>query len=120
MAAHKHAALMLLFAQDAKQTENPSDLWEFRVVDSTGRLRAEWISCGSRNPEWMLNHEYRRKPTPIETYHLMCSDGSMSQGYASRKELQDKRGKYLSGRTSSRFVRITSIDGKPIKIEAIE
>jgi len=57
MAAHKHAALMLQYAQDAAETETPWERWE---VCRNGA----W--CGfTDNPMWVLEYEYRRKPKTI-------------------------------------------------------
>lgn len=57
MAAHKHAALMLQYAQDAAESETPWDRWE---VCRNGA----WYGF-TDNPMWVLEYEYRRKPKTI-------------------------------------------------------
>ena len=59
MTAHKHAALMLLFAQDAAETEQPWELWE---VLNQGAFT--WRGC-DRSPRWDWHSDYRRKPRTI-------------------------------------------------------
>ena len=59
MTAHKHAALMLQYAQDAMETDTPWKKWEVNVPTS-GR----WDSLYG-HPTWIVEYEYRRKP------HLM-------------------------------------------------
>ena len=61
MAKHKHAALMLQYAQDWAETEEPWKRWE---VTSH---RGEWVAlCG--HPYWKEESEYRRKSrTPTHT-----------------------------------------------------
>ena len=57
MTAHKHAALMLQYAQDAQTTDKPWELWEMSQL----HLCRNWIDC-EHNPNWADNIEYRRKP----------------------------------------------------------
>ena len=58
MAKHKHAALMLQYAQDWAETEEPWKQWE---VTSH---RGEWVAlCG--HPYWKEESEYRRKPRTL-------------------------------------------------------
>ena len=57
MTAHKHAALMLQYAQDAAETDTPWERWEFNP-------NSTWQPCGN-NPGWFTNSEYRRKPQVI-------------------------------------------------------
>ena len=54
--AHKHAALMLQYAQDALETETPWERWQIRVLDTEG-----WLDCASGIGFSDLC-EYRRKP----------------------------------------------------------
>ena len=56
MTAHKHAALMLQYAQDALETARPWERWQLRAPAS-GR----WLDCGSEIGFSTLC-EYRRKP----------------------------------------------------------
>lgn len=58
MTAHKHAALMLQYAQDAAETDKPHERWEFRHISEQGK----WKPFTSTHPIWLLDHEYRRKP----------------------------------------------------------
>lgn len=56
---HKHAALMLQFAQDAQETETPWERWQYKS-HATGK----WSNFYG-NPGWKDNYEYRRKPIVI-------------------------------------------------------
>jgi len=56
MTAHKHADLMALYAEDAKETETPWAQWEFRPKNQDN-----WAHL-NRHPEWGAYTEYRRKP----------------------------------------------------------
>ena len=58
MTAHKHAALMLQYAQDAAETDRPWEQWEYKLHGEP------WFEC-ERNPTWPENVEYRRKPQVI-------------------------------------------------------
>lgn len=57
MTAHKHAALMLQYAQDAAETDTPWERWEVGI-------KGEWYPL-SANPAWELTQGYRRKPQVI-------------------------------------------------------
>ena len=57
MTAHKHAALMLQYAQDAAETDRPWERWEVGI-------KGEWYPL-SANPAWELTQGYRRKPQVI-------------------------------------------------------
>ena len=52
---HKHAELMMQYAQDAQETPEPWERWEF---SSIGR---KWSQLTS-NPTWVTSIQYRRKP----------------------------------------------------------
>lgn len=54
MTAHKHAALMLQYAQDAAETDTPWERWEYRTPDGG------WWDMDS-SPCWDEEAEYRRK-----------------------------------------------------------
>ena len=56
MTAHKHAALMLQYAQDAAETDKPWDRWQFRGLDTE-----KWLDCAGGIGFSNLC-EYRRKP----------------------------------------------------------
>lgn len=58
MTAHKHAALMLQYAQDAAETDRPWERWEYKLHGEP------WFECES-NPTWSENIRYRRKPQVI-------------------------------------------------------
>lgn len=55
---HKHAELMLAYAQDAQKTDKPWLLWEFRYNDD------KWLPLED-NPWWAYSIEYRRKVKTI-------------------------------------------------------
>ena len=59
MTAHKHAALMLQYAQDAAETDKPWERWEFKVKPDV------WCNL-SEHPAWLEHKEYRRKPQMIK------------------------------------------------------
>ena len=59
MTAHKHAALMAQYAQDALETDTPWKKWEINVPTS-GR----WDSLYG-HPTWIVEYEYRRKPRTL-------------------------------------------------------
>lgn len=52
---HIHADLMALYAEDAKTTDKPWELWEFKDVDGVW-----WRN--PHHPIWGTGTEYRRKP----------------------------------------------------------
>lgn len=52
--AHKHAALMLQYAQDAAETTEPWTRWEYKLHGEP------WFECSS-TPIWSENVRYRRK-----------------------------------------------------------
>lgn len=58
MTAHKHAALMLQYAQDAAETEKPWERWEYNSDRG-------WHQC-EKHPAWFVCSEYRRKPEIIK------------------------------------------------------
>lgn len=57
MTAHKHAALMLQYAQDAAETDSPWERWEI--------LRGKSWCDLTETPTWIEYMEYRRKPQVI-------------------------------------------------------
>ena len=56
--AHIHAELMAQYAEDAKQHDEPWELWQ-HGDDET------WTSC-TTHPGWFSDHSYRRKPRTIQ------------------------------------------------------
>ena len=63
MTAHKHAELMLQYAQDAIETDEPWTMWEVR-----SNSKSPW-SPGSRGICFDSTCEYRRKPRTL-TYTI--------------------------------------------------
>lgn len=57
MTAHKHAALMLQYAQDWAETDEPWSRWQYSH-------NGEWKPLLG-HPGWHEEHEYRRKPRTI-------------------------------------------------------
>ena len=56
---HKHAELMMQYAQDAMETSEPWERWALFLPNGCG-----WVDCTS-NPSWYDHIEYRRKPKMI-------------------------------------------------------
>lgn len=66
MTAHKHAALMLQYAQDAAETDTPWERWE--TSESKTKIGDTWVQDWedlTENPDWHPNVKYRRKPQVI-------------------------------------------------------
>ena len=55
---HKHAELMMQYAQDAMETPHPWERWQGRTGNNL------WVEL-SDHPSWYLSLEYRRKPKMI-------------------------------------------------------
>ena len=53
---HKHAELMMQYAQDAMETDKPWELWEYSHSSSNG-----WRNLDEM-PSWLIGNDYRRKP----------------------------------------------------------
>ena len=56
---HKHAELMMQYAQDAMETDKPWERWE----GNTGGVLG-WVDM-LHNPTWVNDMSYRRKPKMI-------------------------------------------------------
>ena len=56
---HKHAALILAYAQDAAETETPWRQWQFRSND-----KSDWVDAIGALP-FNGDYDYRRKPRVI-------------------------------------------------------
>ena len=69
MTTHKHAALMLQYAQDWAETEEPWKRWE---VTSH---RHEWVALRT-HPYWKGENEYRRKSRTL-TYAVTMPEPLM-------------------------------------------
>lgn len=54
---HTHAELMAQYAEDAKQHDEPWELWQH---DASGT----WVDC-VRHPSWRSHTQYRRKPRTV-------------------------------------------------------
>lgn len=64
MTAHKHAHLMLQYAQDAMETDKPWERWE---VKTAADVQPNVLFQGSSfHPDWYVCNEYRRKPQIIK------------------------------------------------------
>lgn len=64
MTAHKHAHLMLQYAQDAMETDKPWERWEVKTAaDVQPNVMFQGMSF---HPEWYVCNEYRRKPQIIK------------------------------------------------------
>lgn len=81
MTAHKHAALMAQYAQDAMETDKPFGRWEFRPVGAEN-----WMCC-IHGISFSVHCEYRRKPRtltqkdeqePVAWCHLSYNDDGSS------------------------------------------
>ena len=57
---HKHAELMMQYAQDAMETDKPWELWEMRFPTNK-----TWSNCTDGDMHFSLQFEYRRKPKMI-------------------------------------------------------
>ena len=57
MTAHKHAALMLQYAQDAAETDKPWERWEWKGGGGWYPLVNEFT--------FSIHYEYRRKPKTL-------------------------------------------------------
>ena len=56
---HKHAELMMQYAQDAMETSEPWELWEMKYP-----TEKDWLTLDC-NPLWQGAIDYRRKPKMI-------------------------------------------------------
>ena len=56
---HKHAELMMQYAQDAMETDKPWERWEMKYP-----TEKDWLTLDC-NPLWQGAIEYRRKPKMI-------------------------------------------------------
>ena len=57
MTAHKHAELMLQYAQDAAETDKPWERWEWKGEGGWYPLSSEFA--------FSIHYEYRRKPKTL-------------------------------------------------------
>jgi len=54
MPQHKHASLMMQYAEDAKKSKTPWEFWEYGIFTNT------WMDM-YESPRWDINIRYRRK-----------------------------------------------------------
>jgi len=59
MPHHKHALLMMQYAEDAMKSKTPWDLWECGMFTDT------WIDI-YESPRWEENVKYRRKHVELK------------------------------------------------------
>ena len=64
---HKHAELMMQYAQDAMETDKPWERWEFKVSNDI------WYSLEC-HPAWTESIQFRRKP---KTLSVTLADGEV-------------------------------------------
>ena len=58
MTAHKHASLMMQYAQDWAETDKPWVRWEFAAAGNK-------FASLTNHPSWYEEYEYRRKPRTL-------------------------------------------------------
>jgi len=57
---HKHAELMMAYAQDAMETDRPWERWEY-----FDKISETWVAFARGNPVWHDDDLYRRKKRTI-------------------------------------------------------
>jgi hypothetical protein len=57
---HKHAELMMAYAQDAMETDRPWERWEY-----FDNLLGSWVEFSKSSPAWYDDELYRRKGRTI-------------------------------------------------------
>ena len=57
---HKHAELMMAYAQDAMETDKPWERWEY-----FDKISGTWTAFARGNPAWYDDELYRRKGRTI-------------------------------------------------------
>lgn len=70
MAKHPHAELMMQYAEDAMETDEPWLLWQYCCEE-------KWKQCLA-HPSWAKSARFRRKPEPIRAgnYEFPCPETS--------------------------------------------
>ena len=105
MTADIHAESMLLYAEDAAETDTPWMRWEFH----DGFQGCKWTPMPNRHPLWNKDKLYRRRPPPPRiTWHNVYPD-NITAVYESRKQADDYC--YLDGRIGVLRIEL-SADGK--------
>jgi len=67
-AAHPHAEVMMEYAKDAATMAEPWENWEFH------HPVLGWRNLGG-NPDWDIDHEYRRKKSKVTINGIECVAG---------------------------------------------
>ena len=106
MTAHKHAELMLQYAQDAAETEEPWLRWEVR-----SNSKDPWRS-GSRRICFDSTCEYRRKPRTM-TYTITIQEPTREAPEVGEKY-------YYSGLIDEELYGCTEWDGAPIELRLLK
>ena len=71
MTSHKHAALMMQYAQDWAETDEPWDRWEVAAFGN------KFVPLHV-HPGWRKEHEYRRKPRTM-TYTVTIPEPMLEE-----------------------------------------
>ena len=77
---HKHAELMMQYAQDAMETPRPWESWEFY-----NKPTESWLGT-TNHPNWDTAYKYRRKPKMISV--TLASGDVVSWPEPQRTELE--------------------------------
>lgn len=75
---HIHADLMLEYAKDAQETDEPWKLWEIKLEVHDG-----WGSC-VRQLYWNPGAKYRRKIVPLVKYVVVSRDNFVIDSFSDR------------------------------------
>lgn len=70
MPAHPHAELMVLYAQDAAETDEPWKRWQWCKAENR-----VWHSVTYSSMMFHPSYEFRRKPAPFELWAVLTNDG---------------------------------------------
>ena len=95
MTAHRHAALMLQYAQDAMETDKPWERWEWKGGRGWYPLASEFA--------FSIHYEYRRKPKTL-TYTVTIPEPL-------REAPHDGKVYFVPNIASNRFYSDTRWDG---------
>ena len=78
---HKHAELMMQYAQDAMETDKPWELWEMRLP-----ANKTWSNCTDGDMHFSSMFEYHRKPKMLSV--TLASGEVVSWPEPQRTELE--------------------------------
>lgn len=104
MTAHKHARLMLQYAQDAAETDKPWDRWEWKGGGGWYPLASEFA--------FLIHYEYRRKPRTL-TYSVTIPEPLREAPKVGEKY-------YYSGLIDEELHGGTEWDGAPIELRLLK